>query len=123
MYTAPDGSPLRTYYLHWRYTNSEELLSAFSKVRDEIFMPYAVKVLTNAFALRSLVKLRSAEIEKVWHEEIAEHNEGVYRTKARTALNLKDYVAYLELMEKIPIERRTKSEVARIKYFEKNFDI
>jgi len=119
MHTVPEGSPLRRYNLDWIYRDPAEMRNAFSRARDEIFVPYAIPLLSDQGSLKRLVAKRSREIGEQWKAEVEAHNDGVYRAKAQQAAAAEDYRGYLEHMRKIPSERLTKAERARVKYSEK----
>lgn len=116
MHAVPAHSPQRDYNLAWRYEDRESMQNTFIRVRDQIFVPYAIPVLQDRELLVNLLQCRLREIEGQWKSETISHNDSIYRTKAQSALSAKDYHEYLVNMRHIPAERQTNSEAARVKY-------
>lgn len=119
MHTVPADSPLRRYNLEWRYTNATEMREAYTRIRDEIFIPRAIPVLRDRDRLSRLVALRAETVQAEWTNEIATHNDAVYRAKAQAAIAAKDYAGFIEHMMNIPEERQSDAEKARIRYAQK----
>ncbi len=122
MHCVPDGSSLRRYNIDWRYQDSDEMFESFIRVRDEIFKPYAIPFLVDQLSLVRLVKARSKAIEIEWAIEISEHNDAVYRAKAKAAMSAKDYREYIVCMSRISVERQTESERKRVAFSAKKIE-
>jgi len=119
LHTVPGNSPLRRYNLEWCYSDPIEMRHAYKRVRDEVFKPFALAVLLDRKRLNGLVASRSQEVQRQWEEEVAAHNDAVYRKKAQAVIAKKDFKSFLEQMRKIPEERQTKAERARVRFVEK----
>jgi hypothetical protein len=118
MHFVSEGSPLRRYNLEWCYRDASEMQASFVRVRDEIFQPYAVPQLVNPLALMLLISARSRQIVTQHEQEVAAHNDAVFRAKAQVAKGLNDGRSYLAHMKRIPETRLTDTERKRIAYYE-----
>ena len=119
----PKDSDLSDYNLRWRYFDPEEMKAAFSKIRDEVFIPYVIPFLRDQQELTEFVKAAANEVYEQWQEEVATHNSDIYHARAETAFKSKKFREFLNQMKKIPIDRRTKIDLARIKYAKKNQEL
>jgi hypothetical protein len=116
MHTLPVSSPLRRYNLEWRYADAEEMEAVFVRARDQIFDVYARPLLSKHDDLIELVQERSKEISERWQEEIADHNDTIYRRNAAKAFAEKRYREFIHEISKIPNERLSATELKKLSY-------
>jgi hypothetical protein len=119
LHATPIDSPLRRYNLIWRYSSAEELNEIYSKVRDLIFLPYAVPLLRNNAKLVEAIQRHSEEVNSRWQKETEDHNSSIIRRKAATAWTVKDYPGFISEMEKLPSSSLTESEKHKLDYARK----
>ena len=93
--------------------------ASFVRVRDEIFQPYAVPQLANPLALMLLISAHSRQIVTQHQQEVAAHNDAVFRAKAQIAKGQHDGRSYVGHIKCIPEARLTEAERKRIAYYEK----
>jgi hypothetical protein len=116
MYTAPDDSEEHHYNLRWRYQSPSELESVLESVKDRILEVYTTPFLQDTDRLRKLLQQRNDIVEAEWTQEINEHNDSVWRTKAETAFRARDYENAIRHYEAIPTERRSRVDQAKLDF-------
>ena len=114
MHTVSPENPLRQYNVLWQFRNPLEMCDIFLRVREEIFKPFAEPYLRDAPCLCKLVSQRCAEVERNWHTQIVDHNEGICRKKAEKAFRACNYTEYLTLLSSISQERHSDIDKKRI---------
>jgi hypothetical protein len=115
----PDDSPLKEDKVLWRYSDLEEMRQVLVRARDQIFFPFVIPILSDRQTFRDFLDRIRSERKERWHEQIADHNSSVYRSKAEDAYKAKDFHRYLAEIEKVPSSRLTRIELARIKFVSK----
>lgn len=123
LHTLPEDSPLKRYNVLWPYGSVEEMTSVFLRIRDEIFKQYAIPVLLNQTKLRALMNKMSKLNDQIAHDEITNHNDSVFRSKATAAYLSKNFSEYVENMEKISLDKLLKSDVAKLNFAKKRMRI
>jgi len=110
LHTTPKDSVLRRYNLDWSYTDRQEALRAFCRVRDEILRVYTPQVLSDPVQLRVLIAERALEVDRQWADEIRQHNESVSRQAAGVAFRAGDYESVVKHLASIPTDSLSASD-------------
>lgn len=120
MHALPKESQLSRYNLEWRYSDASTMRAVFRRVRDEIFIPFAVPILFEPLALETLVRERSNALNRQWKDEIKQHNLSIIRRRAAAAWQAKDYSVFLKEMEAVPDGDMSPVDVQRIAFASKH---
>lgn len=119
MHTLPAGSALSRYNIVWRYTEPATMRAVFRRVWDEIFIPFALPILSDSPSLKSLVQARSSLINREWEEEIKQHNLSIIKSRATKAWEAKDFAQYVEEMETLQQADITELESLKLAFARK----
>ncbi|WP_146522387.1 hypothetical protein [Stieleria varia] len=120
LFTVPEQfSELRVYGPRWQYANESEMRVSMTRVRDEVFLPYAVPVLLDGQQLVEIVRRRSEQVNAEWRKQINDHNDSIYRTKASEAFREKRFTDFIVQMSLIPDERKTALEIKKVAFARK----